>query len=317
MRSFYPFVLSVLISLASVAISAQEQNPSLPVAESPTVDGKASSTSQTQAIPEEMPVTVRPNGNDSSKKTVDSDPIMGVPALPKTTTTIIGGRVSKVDGVRNKLGVKIFGGGGQWEMSFDERTHFFRDGRETTFASVKKGDRVYVDTMLDPDSHRILARNVRVVEKTQPSDAAGQVESFDEDTIRINDDLSAQSVRFHFDGSTQVQRNGKPASLSELQPGALIEVKFSPDQENRAVARMINILVVPGDNFTFNGRVMFLDLSSGVIAVENQTDKRTYDIAIDRQGPVSQDLSVGSEVTIAAVFDGRQYKANRIDIRSK
>ena len=130
MRSFYPFLLAAVLTTSVTSIRAQEAQQ------------QPMSTAQ-QPIPaiEEMPVTVRPDGSDAKKKT-DTDPITGVPALPKGKTSMIGGKVSRIDGVHNKLGVKIFGDGGQWELAFDERTHFYRDGVETTFERVKKGDRV-------------------------------------------------------------------------------------------------------------------------------------------------------------------------------
>src|SRR5512147_1565009 len=122
MRSFYPFVLAVVLFVPFVA-SAQQEEVALPVAQDPAKDAR-----QKPAEPmiEEMPVTVKPNSGDT-KKLDDDDPVMGVPALPDGKTSLIGGRVDKVDGVRNKISVKIFGGG-EWTMAFDERTHFFRDG---------------------------------------------------------------------------------------------------------------------------------------------------------------------------------------------
>src|SRR5262249_51988009 len=153
------------------ATASAQQEVAQPVEQSPADDKQGSSAQA--PVPEEMPVTVRPNGSDV-KKAPDTDPVMGVPALPAGKTSLIGGEMSKLDGVHNKLGVSIFGGG-QWEMAFDERTHFYRDGVETTFGNIKKGDRVYVDTMLDSDGHRILARSVRVVTQTGPPDARGKV----------------------------------------------------------------------------------------------------------------------------------------------
>jgi hypothetical protein len=263
-------------------------------------------------VPEETPITVHATAGN---KSVDTDPVMGVPPLPKGKTSLIGGKVKKLDGVRNKLRVKIFGGG-DWDMLFDERTHFFRDGVATTFENVKKGDRVYVDTMLDPLTHHILARNVRVVTKTAPADARGQVESVDYDTIRIYDRLSAQAVRFSVTDSTQVEHNGRAASMNEVQPGSLIAVKFSPDKDNRAVARTITLIVSPGESFTFIGKVMHLDLSTGLVAVQNRTDSQTYDIFVNHDGTVPSNLMLGSQVKIAAVFDGRGYKANHITVES-
>ena len=259
-----------------------------------------------------MPVTVKPN--DPGKKTIDTDPVMGVPALPKGKTSMIGGRVSKVDGVHNKIGVKIFGNGGQWEMAFDERTHFFRDGVETTFEKVKKGDRVYVDTMLD--GHRILARNVRVITHATPADARGQVMDLNNGMMSMHDTLSARTVRFRVTDSTEVKRNGSTASLADVRPGSLIVVQFLPGNKNSGEARAITLLATPGENVTFAGKVTHLDIRTGMLAVENRTDLQVYDIVFDQQGNFPSNLMVGSDVSIAAVFDGRQYKASNINVEA-
>jgi hypothetical protein len=308
MRRFYPFVLTFILTLPLIPARAQQQDTALPVSQSAADQDK-----QSQAPPplEETPVTVKPN-DTGSKKTVDTDPVMGVPALPKGTTSLIGGRVSKIDGVHNRIGVKIFGNGGQWEMAFDERTHFFRDGIETTFENIKKGDRVYVDTMLD--GHRILARNVRVVTHTTPADARGQVMDFNNGMMSIRDSLSARMVYFRVSDSTEVKRNGTAAVLADVRPGSLIVVEFSPGNKNRGEARAITLLAAPGENITFAGRVTHLDIRTGMLAVENRTDSQTYEIAFDQQGKFPSNLMLGSDVTVAAVFDGRKYKASNINV---
>lgn len=301
MRSFYPFLLAAVIALPPISVHAQQahQKPQQPTA-----------AQQPEQPIEEMPVTVRPDGSD--KKTVDTDPVMGVPALPKGKTSMIGGRVSKIDRVHNKLGVKIFGNGGRWDLAFDERTHFYRDGTETTFENVKKGDRVYVDTMLD--GHRILARNVRVVTNVGPADARGQVTSYGNGMMEIRDDLSARPVHFQVTNATQVSRDGRPGSLADVREGSLIAVQFLPEKENRGIAKTITVLAAPGENFTFAGKVTHLDLRAGQLAVENRTDSKIYDIAFDREHTLPANLMVGSEVKVAAVFDGRHYKANQINV---
>ena len=47
------------------------------------------------------------------------------------------------------------------KKAYDKRTHVYRDGVETTQLGIRKGDRAYVDTMLD--GHR------------QELDSAGEV----------------------------------------------------------------------------------------------------------------------------------------------
>ncbi len=89
------------------------------------------------------------------------DPVLDPAPLPNGSTTLVGGIVTGVDHVRNRLSMRVFGGG-KWKVGFDERTHIFRNGAETTQLAIKKGERVYVDTMLDKKNHEIFARNIRL-----------------------------------------------------------------------------------------------------------------------------------------------------------
>lgn len=306
MRRFYPSVVLLLL-VSGLWVSAPAQNTPKSDAQSSAV----STTANSAPDADDMPTTVKTTADTTSKKPVDTDPVFGVPPLPKGVTTLVGGTVTGIDGVHNRLGVKVFGGG-KWTVAFDERTHFYRDGAETTFEKIKKGDRVYVDTMLD--NHQIFARNVHVVTHTGPADASGQVTAFNNGQVTLRDDLSAEPVQFQVNGNTQVKRNGVASSISEIQPGSLIAVQFSPSGVNRGSAQEVTILASPGQTFTLFGKVTNLDLRNNQIAVQNEVDQKTYDIELDR-GRLPQNLIVGSQVTVAAVFDGRQYKANSIEVK--
>jgi hypothetical protein len=300
MFRFVPSLLGILL-LGSYCL-AQSQ----PVANPPSASSSTTGTSVDDA-----PVTVRPEPN--ARKAADNDPVFGVPALPQSKTSLVGGKLTHIDGVHNRLAVKVFGGG-KWNIAFDERTHFFRDGVETTFENIKKGDRIYVDTMLD--GQRIFARNVRVITKTGPADARGQVLSTENGYITVQDELSDRPVQFSLASDTQVKRNGSSVSTNEIQPGSIIAIQFSPaGQERGGEAREVEILAAPGQQVTFAGKVMHLDLRNNHIAVENQTDNKTYEIALDEKRQIPSNLMVGSEVTVAAVYDGKQYKADNISVK--
>lgn len=306
MRSSYSSVFLLLLVSGFWLTSAAQNTPNK-APQSSAVSAQSNSATEDA----DAPTTVKTTSDSTSKQPVDTDPVFGVPPLPKGVTTLVGGTVTGIDGVHNRLGVKVFGGG-KWTVAFDERTHFYRDGAETTFEKIKKGDRVYVDTMLD--NHQIFARNVHVVTHTGPADASGQVTAFNNGQITLRDDLSAQPVQFHVDSNTQVKRNGVASSVSDIQPGSLITVEFSPNGVNRGTAREISILALPGQTFTVVGKVMNLDLRDNQIAVQNDVDQKIYDIALDR-GRLPQNVTVGSQVTVAAVFDGRQYKASSIAVK--
>ena len=245
----------------------------------------------------------------------DPDPLLDAPPLPKTPITLTGGIVRQVDRIRNHIAVQPFGSGASMKMFFDERSHFYRDGRETTQLGVKPGDRVYVDTQLD--NGRIFARNIRVDSNTMPADASGQVLSYDPTRalLTIQDQLSSQPVSFRLDDHTVVKGAAGPAAARDLVPGSLISVRFAPVRANRGLAQEISLIAVPGSVFTFAGKVTHLDMSIGLLSVENATDNKRYDIFFQpgTQG-VTRQLTEGADVTVEAVFEGDRYSARSITL---
>jgi hypothetical protein len=298
-------------------------------AQSPTQDPKASGAnknsadvnrSQNPAAPDAKvsdsgnanPQT--PTGGMLDQENNPGDPLLDVAPMPKGKATLIGGRIEKIDPVRNRITVAPFGGKGTMKVFFDERTHIYRDGTETTQANLHKGDRAYVDTMLD--GPRVFARNIRVMTQLVPADASGQVLSYDQSSgmMTLQDQLSAQPVRFSIRAQTVVSKeNHTPGSAADLQPGSLVAVKFSPGTSRQGVAQQITILATPGTRFTFAGKVTHLDLRHGLIAVNNETDQQTYDIAFDPGSKLKDDITVGSQVRVTATFTGHGYKAEAIE----
>src|SRR5580698_1621165 len=51
----------------------------------------------------------------------------GLPALPQGKSTVIGGTIRTVDGVRDQFTLDVFGGR-TMKVLFDQRTHVYRDG---------------------------------------------------------------------------------------------------------------------------------------------------------------------------------------------
>jgi len=245
----------------------------------------------------------------------ENDPLLDVPPLPKGKVTLVGGTVRSIDQIRNRMTVEPFGGG-KMKFVFDERTHIYRDGQETTQLAIKKGDRVYVDSQLD--GPRVFARNIRVVTQTMPADADGQLLRFDPQSgqLSMRDRLSSQPIRFRVTNDTQILRpNEQAGSAADLQPGSLVSVQFAPERANRGVAQKVTVLAVPGAAFRFAGTVTHLDLKTSTIAIENATDGKNYEIAFDRASVEGRDdLAVGAEVTVVAVFQGDKYLAREIAV---
>lgn len=231
-------------------------------------------------------------------------------------TALVGGVISGIDRIRNHLTVDVFGGG-RWTVFFDERTHIFHNGAEVTVLALKKGERVYVDTMLDNNKRDIFARNIRVSMITAPADANGQITDVDaaHRQLTLRDTLSSTSVRFAVDNNTRISRGSTPASLRELRAGSLVHVEFAPESPSRGLAREIVILATPGSAFTFVGTVTFLDTHRNMLSVHNVSDDKTYDIYYEpSRTDAARRLAVGAQVRVVAIFEATQYAAQQITV---
>jgi uncharacterized protein DUF5666 len=244
------------------------------------------------------------------------DPILDPAPMPQTVTTLVGGTISSIDRMRNRMTVHIYGGG-HWTVNFDERTHIFHNGAETTQLALKKGERVYVDTQLDNNRHDIFARNVRVGVATPPADADGQIVEIDakHNELTLRDTINSVPVRFAVDQDTRISAGQTPAAFKDVRPGALVHVRFAPESPNRGLAREIDILAAPGSAFTFAGVITYLDVHRGLLALQNLSDDKNYEIHFaTSRVPDTRRLVVGNEVRIVATFEGHQYTAQTIDV---
>jgi hypothetical protein len=314
-----PRTLAAFIALllsATLAFS-QNNNPSTasdkstkPPASSPAPAGETPHKPDSDATP----TTVIYDKSAPGERTPSTagDALFEPPPLPKGDVSLVGGVVRNIDRVRNRINVQPFSGKSM-TVRFDDRTHIYRDGVETTQLGIRKGDRVYVDTMLDKSS--VLARNVHVVTEIQPADARGQLMQFNDrrQVMVVQDELSRQPVRFRVDSTTAIKKGSSTGTVADLAPGALISVRFAPDKGNRDVAREVTIYATPGALYTFAGEITHLNLATGTLAIHNLSDDKSYDISFD-PSMTSQALQLGAQATIQAQFTGRNYKASQIQV---
>jgi hypothetical protein len=76
----------------------------------------------------------------------------------------------------------------------------------------------------------------------------------------------------------------------------------------------VTLLATPGSTFVFAGRISYLDMSRKLIAIDNKTDNKKYDVSVEAIAPsVLRQLHEGSEVNVSAVFDGSAYSARSIE----
>jgi hypothetical protein len=241
------------------------------------------------------------------------DPLLDLPALPNNKVTLLGGTVFGLDEVMNRMIFQPFGEKKKVAVSFDTRTRFYRDGQPISYREIKQGQRVYLDTMLN--GTKVFAKSIWIQGAAVSGLGRGQIVEFDQvrGNLTVRDELSSQSVKMRLMPSTVIRSGGKQASTAELVPGTLVSLSFGPDRELREVT----LSAKPGSEFTFAGRVTYLDLSRKVIAIDNQSDRSRYDISIEAV-PVNiiRQLHEGDNVGVVAVFDGNRYDARRIDLPS-
>ena len=235
-----------------------------------------------------------PDEQRPGKSPEDYDPLLDPPPLPHSTITLVGGTLTSVDEIQNRITVKPFGGKQRLHMNFDVRTHIFRNGVATTERDLKLGDRVYLDTMLD--GSKVFAKSIWIRSAAGSGNGRGQILRYDPrtNTLTLRDEVSA---------------------VADLKSGSLAAVTFDPQQGRSGVVREISILAEPGSVFTFMGRITFIDLSQKLIVIANQRDDKDYDIYFDSiPATVLQGLREGSQASIAAIFNGSRYVAQKVDI---
>jgi hypothetical protein len=246
-----------------------------------------------------------------------NNPLLEPAPLPKTRPTLIGGTAARVDHIRNRLTIQPFGGGPKLKVFVDERSHIYRNGEETTVLGIRKGDRVYVDTMLD--GARVFAKNVRVQTENGVAEVRGQVTGVNPEkgTITVRDELSSQPVTVAVGSSTKFSAAKGSATSNDLQPGSLVDVQFARGKDKRDVAQEVVLLAKPGDTYVFSGVVTNIDLRTNTLALENRSDDQTYELHFDESAVDDKSkLKVGSEVTAHAVFNGKQYNANDLQLQA-
>jgi hypothetical protein len=313
----------------TVAVQAQQDN-STAVEKGGQAAQPAAGTSPT-ATPADIPSpasktpstpdagTATQTGTSSANSSEDNpyDPILESPPLPKGKATLIGGIATSVDHVRNRITIQPFGKGQKVKVVVDERSHIYRNGIPTTVLGIHKGDRIYVDTLLDTSIGKILAKNVRVLTDTGLAEVRGQVISTspERSTVTVRDQLSAKPVTFAVSSATSYNSTKGAAGAGDVQAGSLIDVQFSPRRGDRNIARNITVVAKPGDDYVFAGVVTNLDMRTNSLYVENKSDEQSYEIHFTPAVVADlRQLKVGSEVTARTVFDGKQYKASDISI---
>src|SRR5712691_7446980 len=195
------FVAKFAFSSLLIGSFAYAQAPSEPAAASAMVSPAESSI---KPVPAAEP-------DPSTEADIVADPaslLPDLPPVPRAKATLIGGTVERLDRVRDRVTVRIFGGG-RMNVLFDPRTRVYRGTAQATIADLKVGERVYLDTILDGDT--VFARSVRL--KTTPAlgESQGVVVKYrsDRGELTVRDSISPQPVRVRLNSSTRFLRGDR------------------------------------------------------------------------------------------------------------
>src|ERR1700724_275834 len=237
-----------------------------------------------------------------------------LPAMPRGKSTVIGGAIREVDGVRDQLTLNVFGGHAM-SILFDARTQVYRDGLKASLRDLRAGDHISVETMLDGTT--IFARSIHMLSHLPEGECQGQVVSYDlsKGELLVRDSLSPVPIKLHVSSATTIVRQGQESSSGDLSAGTLISIHFQADSTGQNVASKIALLATPGSAFVFTGNVVFLDLHTGLLALVDPRDDKRYEISFDpNRFAIGHDVHEGTEVTVTANFDGAHYSASAVTV---
>jgi Domain of unknown function (DUF5666) len=228
---------------------------------------------------------------------------------------MIGGTLDRIDMVRDRVTVRLFGGGKE-SILFDPRTQVYRGGKAVTVADLHEGERIYLDTILDGST--VFARTIRLTAAHATGTSQGVVVKFrsNEGELVLRDALSPNPVDVRVNPSTRVTQGDRPVPISAIVPGTLISIRFSLEGNAHNTATEISILAQPGTRYTFSGQVVHIDLRSGLLVLNSSTDHKTYEVYLPPSITPDEGLQPGVTVQVATDFDGERYVVRNVTVNS-
>jgi hypothetical protein len=239
-----------------------------------------------------------------------------LPPVPHTNATLVGGTLERLDRVRDRVVVRVFGGG-QLAVLFDPRTTIVRGEKAASISDLQEGQRVYLDTILDGD--KVFARMIRL----NAAHAAGQSQgvvlkySAGGNELTLRDSISPDPVKVLLTSQTKVFQGGQVIPIGALVPGSLVSITLASDGNGHHSASEISILARPGTQYTFAGEVVHVDLRTGLIVLKSSTDNKTYEVYLSSSITPDEGLHPGALITVVTDFDGSRYLARNLSINSQ
>ena len=237
-----------------------------------------------------------------------------LPPLPQAHASLIGGIVTRVDPVRDRITLRAFGGR-DVTVNFDIRTCVARGNTLASVRDLKPGTRVYADTILN--NGHIFAKALRLPTEAALGETQGQVTAYDPEKriLRVRDAISSRGFDVRVTGNTEIHSSGKPVQPGELRNGALVRVVFKSSAEGTNLADKIEVLAEPGGEFTFSGRILSVDLRNGYMTLAEPDSQNTFELALDSVPAATRNqLREGADVVVQARFDGSKYQAHSVEL---
>ncbi len=312
-----PLITRLAIRLATIGLCGSLP-ASIAVAQTPDPPPSSivSHPTESEAIKPAAVKPVKPAIADTSANGIAVDPsslLPDLPPVPRSSATLIGGTIGRLDRVRDQVTLNVFGGG-KTTVLFDPRTKVYRGSKEVTIADLREGERAYLDTILDGST--VFARAIRLTAEKAIGESQGVVLKYrpEQGELTLRDGISPVPIRIRTNASTKFMQGNRPVPASTLQSGSLISVSFSSEGNGRDLAREVSILALPGTHFTFSGEVVHIDLRSGLLVLNSATDHKTYEIYMDPSRPPDDNLHAGTNVTVDTTYEDSRYVARNLTI---
>jgi len=235
------------------------------------------------------------------------------PPLPTQGASLIGGIVTKVDPIHDRMVVRAFGGRNV-TINFDVRTHMSRGTQPAAIGEIRPGTRVYVDTI--SNEGRVFAKSLRIAAAASLGETRGQVTGYDasKQLLRVRDIISSQPLALRITPGTDIHSGSQPVQAADLVTGTLVRIAFQSSAEGPGSAKSIEVLARPGSTFTFAGKIAVIDLRDSHLTLFESSGENTFEVGLGSLPPDERTrLKQGMEVIVHARFDGRTYQAQSIE----
>lgn len=262
----------------------------------------ATSYAQTQSG-----ITPAPDQSAAQKPDVNVDDLFPSRELGRKVG-LVRGVLNRIDPIYDQLVIQTFGGR-SIRIAFDGRTQISPETSQAKLASLPAGSVVSIDTVTE--NGKLFAKSVRT-SASGSAELNGQVIRYDatRSHLILRDPITPEEVTIRITPNTKVVKQDKSTLAQNLSSGTLVHVLFSAAGNT---AQQVEIIAEPGNTFTFEGRIIAVDLHSRVLSLSNATDQSLRELAFGTldSGSLSL-LREGAEVSIQAEFDGQRYNVRSV-----